>query len=169
MEEKLTPEIIIEALRNSYAKEKGDTTIEAVWQYVSFLENKIVDYRLPTSPVKVVSEGIQKLLTNEPVNFLLSNSLRYLDNEQMKVLTENLAERCGLKFVETVKVDEGKAEDAAIFALNEAASFMVFVNQQLEVPTHLMETYGNLYMNTTAHIDEALAGYTASQNQSSNK
>jgi len=41
-----TADEIIESLRNSYGKQTGDITIEAVWAYVSWLENKIVEYRL---------------------------------------------------------------------------------------------------------------------------
>jgi len=46
MEDHLTPEIIIEALRNSYAKETGYLSAIDPYGYYNWLENKIVDYRL---------------------------------------------------------------------------------------------------------------------------
>jgi hypothetical protein len=64
MEEQLTPEIIIESLRNSFFKETGLDVAYHIGNYADWLENKIVDYRLlPSNDIvgegKRVEEGIQ--------------------------------------------------------------------------------------------------------------
>jgi len=48
---------------------------------------------------------LEKIFTKEPVNFLLSNALRYLDADKLKTLTESLAERCGLKVTTPAPAD----------------------------------------------------------------
>jgi len=59
---------------------------------------------------------LEKIFTREPVNFLLSNALRYLDADKLKTLTESLAERCGLKvFVSALEGEKVKELHNAVF------------------------------------------------------
>src|SRR3990167_815158 len=87
----IQPFVSIEEIKESIDKIKSQSFLKHAWG----VAGEISDRLLATAETMELADVSQ--WKSAPVTALLSNALRMLNNEQMKSLTQSLAERCGLE------------------------------------------------------------------------